>query len=75
MAEWRASDESLLQRLEDEALAAALMADATQGRAGPEASPARRGGLVALLARTHAGRAARERALAGDRGALEALVH
>ncbi|WP_394832195.1 hypothetical protein LVJ94_37340 [Pendulispora rubella] len=66
---WRAEDEALLSRLEDERILERLWL-ATTGRRAPH--PARAAGLIACIARMEAGRRARE---AADRGELELLVH
>ena len=73
LAVWRADDDVLLQRLEDEVLLEQLVADLVGGR--PPISPhPRAAGLFGALRSLPGGLSAVERALAGDRAALVALV-
>ncbi|WP_394842756.1 hypothetical protein LZC95_37510 [Pendulispora brunnea] len=66
---WRAEDEALLSRLEDERILERLWL-ATTGHRTPQ--PVRAAGLIACIARIESGRRAREEA---DRGELEPLLH
>lgn len=73
LAVWRADDDVLLQRLEDEVLLEQLVADLVGGR--PPISPhPRAAGLFGALRSLPGGLSAVERAAAGDRAALVALV-
>ena len=65
---WRAEDEALLSRLEDERILERLWLAATGKR---EPQPARAAGLIACIAQIEGGRRAREDA---DRGELAPLV-
>ncbi|WP_394822156.1 hypothetical protein [Pendulispora albinea] len=72
---WRVEDEALLARLEDERLLGRLWAVSTPwaGR-GAEPPHPRAAGMIALIARTDSGRAARARAEQGDLGPLVDVV-
>ena len=79
---WRADDEALLQRLENEELLAALwrdlLAEPEHYGAAPRALPppphARASGMLALVRESAEGERAAARALDGDRSALHALL-
>jgi len=72
---FRPEDEALLQRLEDEEVFARLVRRhmASSGGRAPEPRP-RAAGMIAAAAATPAGKAARDRAVAGDLEPLAALV-
>jgi hypothetical protein len=68
---WRAEDEALLVRLEDQELLGELLRRMT---AQKEGAPPAAAGMIALLTADDEGRAARTRALAGDFAPLEARI-
>ncbi|MBX3264951.1 MAG: hypothetical protein KF782_35090 [Labilithrix sp.] len=71
---WRAADETLLQRLEDESLVEALFARVAGGAPAGKVLPPRAAGLVAEVRKLPSGAAAVAAALAGDAEPLARLV-